>query len=331
MFTNIKEWVLDRIEQSFELFFSSKENFFKLVLPVYLYKLIFWVIIWNFISYILLWNLDLEKTDIFSEPYYIFIFFIILVWFILYITFFIWFFLAIIKSIKDILEKKDIDIKKNLKYWFDRLIKSFNTYWYIFAYIVLWPFLFISIWWILILVWDFTSFKNFIELWTWILWFWFWFLLFFMIYRWVKTNFALVSAVDEDSYTKENFLLSVRITNNNWWRILWNFFLLSLLISLVFWLITSVLSSFKTWIFDVINWNDLLYWYANQSLTQNNVNEILNTIKTFYNTFYLNNFLISFLELFLNILWFVFTLIFTYLFYLRLKNENWIKKEEIEL
>jgi hypothetical protein len=42
----------------------------------------------------------------------------------------------------------------------------------------------------------------------------------FSIYRGTKAMFALYSAVDKNKYSKINFLHSVKITNDNWWRIL---------------------------------------------------------------------------------------------------------------
>ena len=47
-----------------------------------------------------------------------------------------------------------------------------------------------------------------------------------MVYRWVKTYFSLNSAVDSSEYTKENFNISVKITDWNWWRIVWNYILI---------------------------------------------------------------------------------------------------------
>ena len=332
MFTKVKSWVLDRFEQSFQLFFSSKNNFLNLILPIFLYKLVIWIFLWNFVSYVLLWNANLENTDIFSNPYYVIIFFFIIVGFILYITFFVWFLIATIKTIKNIVEWEKIDIYDNLKYGFDNIITSFNTYWYIFAYITLWPFLFISIWWIFILIWDFAWIEIFKEIWLYTLGWWILFLLFFMIYRWVKTKFSLVSAIDKNSYTKENFFSSVELTKWNWWRIVGNFVFVSIVLSILFWIITSIFSFFKTSIFDVIDWKHLVNSYYNWWITQDNSQLIVKNIETYYDTFYLNNFLVSIIELFLTIWQFVFILIFTFLFYRRLLIEKQgLQKEEIEL
>jgi len=330
MFTNIKEDVLGRIEQSFELLFSNMQNFWKLVLPIFLYKMLIGIVIWNFISFWLLGSLDVVNTDIFSSPYYVSIFFFVIVWFILYITFFIWVLLATIKWIKDILEWKKINVEENLKYWFDNLIKSFNTYWYIFAYITLWPFLFIAIWWILIILSYIFWIDSFSDFWMYIMWFWFLFLLFFMIFRGVKTNFSIISAVDKNSFTKENFLFSVKITDNNWWRIVWNFVLVSLIISIISSILWSILSIFSTSVFDIIDFGWLVSDYSTNSITQDSVTEITDNIKNFYNTFYLNNFIVSIFESFLNNIVTVFMLIFTFLFYKRLEIEyKWIDKQKI--
>jgi len=332
MFTNIKEGVLDRIEQSFNLLFSNKENLWKLVLPIFLYKMIIGIVIWNFISFWLLGSLDVVNTDIFSSPYYVSIFFFVIVWFILYITFFIWFLLATIKWIKDTLEWKKINIQKNLKYWFDNLIKSFNTYWYIFAYITLWPFLFISIGWILIVLSYYYWLSNLNNYWLYLMWFGFLFLLFFMLYRWTKSRFSIVSAVDYNSFTKGNFNTSIRLTKNNWWRIIWNYILLWIIVSIISSIIWSILSLFSTSIFDIIDYKKLLVDYNSNRINEQSINDTVNNIKWFYNTFYLNNFIISIFNSFFENLILIFTLIFTFLFYKRLEIEyKWVNKHNLQV
>ncbi len=331
---NFREWVFDRIEDSFTILFKSIRNFFSLVWPIFIYKLVFGIFIWNFISYVLLWNVNSISTDIFSSPYYIIIFFLLIIWFILYITFLVWFILAIIKSIQDLLDNKNINYKKNLKYGFDSIIPSFNTYWYIFEYIVIIPFYIISAWGFLFILWSFIHNWIFSSYWLKILFFWFFVLFVFMIYRWVKINFSIVSAVDENSYTKTNFKKSVFVTNNNWWRIVWNFILLSILLSIIFWIIWFVTWMFSTWIFDVIDVKDIFTKYLNHNLVQSDIDNIKTNIMNFYNSFYLNNFIVSIFDLFFSMIKLVFILIFTYIFYERLKLERFWKldnKKDIEL
>jgi len=312
---NPKERVLDRIEQSFNLFTKNKDNFLKLVLPLFTYKLVFTILIWDFISYWLLWNLDLQKTDIFSSSYYLVIFFFIIVWFLLYLTFLVWFLLYSIKSVKDIYEWKNIDLKSNLKYGVDSIIPSFNTYWYIFEYIAIIPSIFIIFGWILFLLWVW-------DLWVIIMLFWFFLLFVFMIYRWVKTSFSLYSAVDYNHYTKSNFRASVKITNWNWWRIVWNFLLLTIFSSIILWIIGWVLSIFSTGIFDVIDTKWLIEWYFTNSISPSDVDNVKKSIMDYYNTFYFNNFLISIINLFLDNIKEIFFIIFTFVFYKRLKFEK---------
>ena len=317
---NPKEWVFDRIEQSFNILVKNKDNFLKLVLPFFTYKLVFTILIWNFISFWLLWNLDLQKTDIFSSPYYLIIFFFTIFWFFLYLIFIIWFFLYTIKSVKDIYEWKTIDLKSNLKYGVDSIIPSFNTYWYIFAYIAIIPSIFIIIWWLLVIFW--------INLWWFIMWFWFLLLLVFMVYRWVETSFSLFSAVDYNHFTKSNFKTSIKITNWNWWRIVGNFLLLSIFFSIIFWIIDSIFSLFSTDIFDIVDINNLIEKKVNWTLNQSNIAEIKKSVMNYYDTFYFNNFLISIINLFLDNIKEVFFLIFTFVFYKRLKLEKFWEKEK---
>ncbi len=324
---NFKEWVLDRIETSFSILFSK--NFWKLISPIFIYKLVIWIFLWNFISFVVLWNVD-ANSNIFASPFYIIIFVLIIFWFIFYITFFVGIFLATIKNIKDLINSKEINLKQNIKYWIKSIIPSFNTYWYIFAYITLWPFLFIAIWWIMIILWMTLYIDYLKDIWWMVIWFWFLLLFIFMIYRWVKITFSLVSAVDKDSYTKENFLLSVKITNNNWWRIVGNFLLLSLILSIILWIISVLLSTFSTGLLDVINVKELIIKYMMHNLTQDDINMVKTNILKFYDTFYLNNFLLSIVNLFLDTFGSVLLLIFTYIFYKRLCIESWIdSKEEI--
>lgn len=332
----VKEWIFDRIEQSFNLLFSGLKNFSYLVFPIYIYKLIFWVIIWNFVSYVLLWNLDLTKTDIFSSPYYLIIFFFIIVWFLLYITFSVWFLLATIKTIKDVYKWIEVNIKQNIIYGFNSIIPSFETYWHIFAYIVLIPFYIISAWWVLFIVWNYL--KNLVVTWYWlkVLFFGLFVLLIFMIYRWIKIKFSISSAVDNNHYTKDDFKKSVVITDNNWWRIVWNFLIISILFSIVFSIIWVITWMFKTWIFDILNLSDIATHYSNWSLNKDYIDSLKQNIMTFSGMFYLNNFIMSFFDLFFDTTRDVFILVFTYLFYKRLFYEKfWDStnklKEDIEL
>lgn len=333
----LKAWVFDRIEETYNLLFSDKKNFLYLVFPIYIYKLFIWIFIWNFVSYVLLWNLNsINNINIFSNPFYLILFFFIIVWFLLYITFFVWFLLATIKTTKDIFEDKVIDIKENIKYWFNSIIPSFDTYWHIFAYIVLIPFYIISFWWVLFIIWKYLSIVLLVSYWLKILFFGLFVMFIFMIYRWVKINFSITSAVDNNSYTKDDFIRSVKITDWNWWRIVWNFLLLSIILWIVFSIIGSILWIFTTSIFDILDIQWLYNSYQHHNINQDMVKNIKDQISSYYWNFYLNNFIVSIFQEFFDIVKYVFVLVFTYLFYKRLYIEKFsknsdLKKEDVEL
>jgi len=316
-----KSWAFDRIIQSFNLLIKNKNNFIKIIFPLFLYNTFFTIIIWNFISYMLLWNLDISKTDVLISPYYLIIFFIIIIWFLLYITFLVWFVIATIKMIKKIYDDKEIDITNDIKYWLNSIISSFNTYWYIFAYTTIIPFVFIVFWWILYLIWHYFKIWNIWTYWIFIIWFWFLLLLLFIAYRWVKSKFSIFRAIDNDSYNKKSFEESIILTNNNWLRIVWNFLLLSIILWIIFTIIWTITSSFSTWIWDIIDYEKIITLYFNNSFSISDIDIIKNNIIKFYNTFYINNFIVSIIDSFFNSIEEILVLIFTFIFYKRLEIE----------
>ncbi len=313
IFMKIKAWVLDRFEQTFFLF---KDNFIFLILPIFLYN-IFWFIFssWLFLNFIyrnthninLLFDLK-DFSEIYSFFYnidtLIFIF-LLLILFILYLLFYIPFILWTIRIIKQAENSQNIDILQNIKYWFSRLLKSFNTYWYIFWYIAWIPSLLFIIWWILFNLWFFFQISEQVKyIWLIFMWIWTFLFLIFMVYRWIKTSFSIISATREDSFDKKNFLMSISITKNNWWRILWNLLLVWIIISFV----SQAFSSFL----------NLILWY---SFPLENIDKIdsIESIMSHFSVF--NYFIFGILEVFLNTIGFIFITVFSYLFYLRISRE----------
>jgi len=332
---NPKEWVFDRIEQSFDLF---KNNFKNIFLSYFLYKLfvfIFWVIIYywifNFINFDNFWiNNSLNFfSEIFSNTYFLIWVNIFIILVLLNLILIIPFILATIKTIKDsFLEKENIDFVENIKYWFKNLYNSFKTYWYIFAYIALIPAFFIIIWWILLIIWDTQNLDNFSQIWLYILWFWFILLIIFWFYKWLKTSFSIYSAVDENKYTKENFEKSLKITENNWWRILWNFLLLSIFISIISWIINSILWIINIWssnIFSNLDYHSLQNW----KFSPEQINNIMDSLWSFS----IIEFIINIIKLVFDNIFIIFSFVFTYIFYKRLELEKFwkIKEENIEI
>ena len=332
-----KETVFDRIEQSFELF---KNNFVKLILPLFAYSFATITIFMSVVSYF--WmkyaerfsdNFDKNKISEnldwlnYSSEIVIWIsVFIILI--ILYLTLYIPFWLATIKSIKQWYNWEEITVKENIIYWFKNIFNSFKTYWYVFAYVTLIPAL---IW----IVWGFLSIygmqfwdKNYTQIWVSISIFALIFFIFFSVYRWTKSSFYMSSAIDKNEFTKENFNFSVKITKNKFWRIIWNFLLIWLIISVVTWIANNIVSLFgSSFDFDIES-------LAN--LKENwNIEEIMNLVNETLKSYSpITNLILNSIETFIKTISTVFILIFTYILFKRLEIENnteIVKEEKIEL
>lgn len=326
----IKESVLDRLSQSFYLF---KDNFLWLFLPFFLYNFISIVMVWTISKYYIMkniswmWNVEwLDYFNVLNDPavvmWIVIGVLLFLIYLLLYIVILLWF----LKSMNQVVLGEKVDVISNLKYWISNFKNSMKTYWYIFSYIALIPSFFFIIGWLLF------NFAFYMELGSsvkeiWWLFMIIWVLLFivFAIYRWTKAVFPLYSAVYNDNYSKGNFLESINITNNNWWRIIWNLLLIGLLTSLIMsiigwliwiisffwsgwaslieWISSIVINWSQSWDFNISNIKTLLDWYVNNfsilwEILWNTIDNILWTISTVY------------------------LLIFTYLFFLRLSNES---------
>ena len=331
---NPKEWIFDRIEQSFNV---VKNNFKNIFLSYFLYSF-FIFLIWIIFYYSSIYFvnlLNIKETDIqniwniFNNTYFLIWINLFIIFIIIKLTLVIPFILATIKTIKDsFLEKENIDFVENIKYWFKNLYNSFKTYWYIFAYIALIPAFFIIIWWILLIIWDTQNLDNFSQIWLYILWFWFILLIIFWFYKWLKTSFSIYSAVDENKYTKENFEKSLKITENNWWRILWNFLLLSIFISIISWIINSILWIINIWssnIFSNLDYHSLQNW----KFSPEQINNIMDSLWSFS----IIEFIINIIKLVFDNIFIIFSFVFTYIFYKRLELEKFwkIKEENIEI
>lgn len=316
----INENVLGRIEQSFILF---KNNFKELFLPLFIYNLLSLVVFWTLLMYFFLsgiWDIIKPDLDLFSflnNPYVIIS---IIVWtmaFIIYLMLYLPILLGLIKSIKQAYEWNKITSKENVIYWFSRLKKSFNTYWYIFSYVALIPSIVFILWGLLFNISYYVEWYEFLKnIWIgflilgWII-----FLLFF-VYRWVKTKFSIYSAIDNDTFTKDDFSESLKITDNNWRRIVWNLFLIWLIISSITWFIWWIINIFSYWWIDftsIRSINDISWLFANFSITGQLIGWFINNI--------------------ISTIGAVFLIIFTYLFFIRLsfesKNKNVIWNENI--
>lgn len=305
----VKAWVFDRIGQSFVLL---KNNFMDFFMPLFLYNLISVVVIWTIAMWFFfsnMWNIMNRSIDFFSFLNNSFVVISIAVWMVLFIVYLILYIpvlLWLIKWIKQASEWEEVTTMENLVYWFSRLTNSFKTYWYIFSYVALIPAMIFIIGWILFNAWFYFDWFGFFKsLWVSLMVLWGLLFLVFALYRWVKARFALYSAINHDNFKKDDFLNSVNITNYNWFRIVWNYLLL--------WLIISIVSWFIWWILKLYSYS----WVDFTSIR--NIDDIMNiasgfSIKIQILSWFLNNVLST--------IWAVFVIIFTYLFFLRLKSES---------
>ncbi len=256
---NIKESFWDRFGQSFSLFIN---NFIWLFLPFFLYNFISVVIIWTISKYYMMKNLSWmnisDSMDFFSflnSPTVVILIVISMILYIVYLSFYIVVFLWFLKSVKQAINNENITIIDNIKYWTDRFLASMKTYWYIFSYIALIPISLFILWWFFLNLWFyFWNIGLLKSIWTYIMWFSLFLTIIFVLYRWVKASFALYNAVDKDSFEKNNFNKSLKITTNNWYRIAFNIFFVGLLLSLLSFIVSAIVSIFS------------FVWWENQIL-----------------------------------------------------------------
>lgn len=332
-----KEQVFDRIEQSFSIF---KDNFLWLFLPLFLYTTFTAVIFQNvskyyWINFIQKIISNYDKDNLAGLLHYdsqaIIWLYVFVILFVLYLTLYIPFLIATIKWIKQAYNWEKINCKENIVYWFKNLFESFQTYWFSFAYVALIPSIIWIIWWILFIYWNYSWNSSIESSWWAISIFALVLFIFFAIYRWIKASFYMSSAIDKNEFTKDNFNFSVKVTNNNWWRIFWNFLLI--------WIIISMISSI---LYQIIwlNWSSFDYSSLMNIWKNAKPEEIMNTANQTLNSYSPTvNLITSILENIVNTIWNVFILIFTYILFKRLEIENGaeitekesISKEKIEL
>lgn len=311
-----QEKVLDRIEQSFEIF---KKSFIYLVIPFfcyYLFSFIFFglIVIYLLFSWIFLSIFDtMDYTNFFlffSNPKVVLLFTLAIFFWIIYLLLFIPFSIYWIKTIGDFFKWADkIDFKENFMYSLNRFIPIMKTYWYIFAYVALIPSLLFIFWGFIFNISYFMKLPDIFK-YTWGVIMVISSLLFiiFSIYKWMKSTFSIYSAIDSDEYTISNFNKSVKITDKKWWRIVWNIFLIWIIVWLLSWIASNFFSIF----------------FSNSSNIWNIFNEFndKDLLKSFLSNFSFFNYFVSwFFEILIKTIWNVFIFIFIYVFYKRLSDE----------
>ncbi len=305
-----KPWVLDRIEQSFWIFFKRP---LMIILPFLLFHIVMFIIIpeiWKFT----LWPILMQQNSISSTIHILAL--LGLSYALIYLMGMIPITYATIKTICETTSWESTDMKKNIKEGFSLIGKIFTVYWFIFAYAYLMPALcFIAGGSLLLggIIWDIEILRN---VWMIFMWLSFLYAIIQWVYRGLKTSFALSSAIYNQNYEKQTFETSIRMTDGKWWRILGNFLLVWLIgwlmIGLVSWFIESLVFLWGS------NENNVLSFlqgeeFFNIEKLQNMFGEILS-----FNIFTL---IADICNTILNTIFTTFIIVFSVVFYLRLRDE----------
>lgn len=309
----VKENFFDRIEQTFWLL---KNYFLDFFVPFFVYNFISFLVIWVAIFSFWLWIISgLDTTNInpfviLNNPKVVILISVWMITLIIYLLLYIPILLWLTKSIKQAINWDNITAKDNIVYWFKNINNSFKTYWYIFAYVALIPSIIFILGWIMFNSSFFLWAPDYLKmLWGWFMGISFILFLVYAIYRWYRSTFSMYSAVNNDSFTKDDFLKTLSYTDNKWWRIFWNFLLL--------WLIVWILSSVIGGIFSAISLSnnidiDSIKTIEDLKLLASNFSIVSQSLSGFVNTI-------------ISTIWKIFVIIFTYLFYIRLKQESeWV-------
>ena len=329
-----KEKFLDRVEQSFVLF---KNNFLSITLPFIIFNILFIVIVPAILMNLVFANISFSGIFSGSSQNIGTIISLLIVgaltFAVIYLVLLIPVQIGLIKSVKQAIEEKEITAKENILYGFTHLADIFKTYWYIFAYVLLIPALIFIAWGFIMLAWLFQSWGNpdgpLVIIWSLLMWLGGVLAAIYSIYRGVKATFSIISAVDTEEFTKDNFKSAVLITKGKWWRIVGNLFAVGfiggLLVGLVSWLGNAVAFSWTDFSALWNLWNE-----------EPNISEIISQFTQFNPLKFLN-------QIFQNTLWTilgVFISVFSYVFFIRLREEyTWgvekttlkIEQEEVTL
>jgi len=308
---------LGRFESSFNI---MKTNVALFVAPVFLFQLIFHVLLplfftTFFMSYVDIWSWELGAIDQKNSFYISFALTLGLFFFILYVSILVPLNIYLIYITKNLIHKKTVNFKESFIFSIKNIWNIFNTYWYIFAYTLLIPSLLFITWGILFvctLLFPSIDYIGVIKNISYL------FIglsviigLYFLIYRGIRSTFWLYNAIDKNIYSKDNFKESLKYTKNKWWCIFKNLFLLSMLISLISWVVQSfikvllpVQSDYSIFLSGEYKNPEILIQYIQQSTH-----------------FSIISFLKKILETWVSSIAFSLTIIFMYLLFVYLKQE----------
>lgn len=319
-----KEKFLDRFEHTFKLIFSHYIILYKIVW-VYVFLYVLTLIISKILASFMIF---LPISIFFFNPINIAIVWLFLLMFLLELFIYIWVYLWLIKTAKDLYNGVDVNFEDNIFYWFKNILNSFVIYFQIFLYVHLFPLILFSTWiWFIIIEitnwsqWWFEWFFNWLKYSDlihgqfFIYWIWMIILalltsIYFLIYRWFKSSFAIFQAIDKDDYSIESFKVSIDLSDNKWWRVFGNIVAFNIIV----WLASSVFN----WIFSIfssIGNNSGVDFYKLNMSDPNNIEKIINSI-LWINLWYVLQIGVSAIITFA---W----AIFIYLFLKTLQRESW--------
>lgn len=308
----INEKFVDRVKQSIIIL---KNNVLQITLPMIVFNLVFLVLIPRVLLHTLP-IVEMFSWDV-TQKIWIYMSFWLALWG-LYLLAFLFILIpvqiSVVKSIKDCLEGRIIDMKFNINYWFKSIAKIFKTYWYMFVYVYLIPAALFIVGWCMFIWWNFLS-DNPIGIasviWSIIMWISLIVFVVFAIYRGTKATFWIIAAIDKQEYTKDNLHKSIKLSDGKWWRVFWNLFWMGFIIGAILQLLEFVWSIFLAFSYD---WTELLS--ASQS-DDVDIQELISQFTAFQPISFINNVL---QVGFWSILW-TLIVIFSYLLFKRLEQE----------
>jgi len=312
---------VDRVEQSIV---HLKNNLLPIVLPITLCNIFFLAILPALITQLIPFE-EMMSWDI-SQKMSIFISLWLALWWLYILTYLFVLIpvqIAMIKTIQQTFIGEKVKVDQYLWYGFKTIGSIFKTYWYSFEYVALIPALIFILWWIALIVWLFMDLSPLDIIWWIIMWASCILFLVFSIYRWTKANFAIISAIDNQEFTKENFTSSVSLSDNGFWRVFWNLFGIGFIVGCVINLINFITSltlgftSYSSTSFEELSWaseiaqiQDAINWLADFNLPSFIVNIISTWVWSALGTL---------------------IVVFTYLLFKRLQVENNIPTEKTKI
>ena len=319
---------VDRVEQSIVIL---KNNLLPIAIPITIVNVFFLVIVPSLMARALPLE-ELASWDITQKLPLLFTLgtSLLLAYIIAYLFLLIPVQIAMLKSIKHSLAWEKVTLTQYLWYGFKTILQAFKTYWYIFLYVYIIPALLFIVWGLIFII----STMIWSDLQLAIMWLWWTIMgasllvtIVFALYRWTKAQFWLVSAIDEEEFTKENFQHSLSLSDKKWWRVFWNlfwiWFIVGCVVNLV-WFLIGIASIFSS------DWTDIAeeIWESEQEL---NIQEVAAEFSQFRIGTFISDIFATGIW---SILW-TLIVVFAYILFMRLRQESEASsvsvKKEIEL